>query len=394
MSLFVLRGFQFLIPLITLPYLVRTLGIENFGLVNFALSLGHYFGAIIQFGFSITATREVARYQEDQIKVSKIFCATMGASILLALISALLFSLIVIGFDKFNQHLNLYFFVLAYILFQNLFPIWFFQGMEKMKFITFLNLGSSALFLIGLIVFVEQKDDFYIVPLLQALASLLSLILALVLIKKEFNLRFITPSYLDIRNIYKNGYHAFVAQLAPNLYNNTSVFLLGIYTNNNTVGLYTAATKVIDAVISFAYILSNTFLPHLARNLKNHKKFQKIMLAFGLTLTIATFIYAEFISQLLFSKDYVEVSNYIKLLAICILFLFITMTYGTNYLMLINKDKVLRNIVLLTSICFFLIALFVVPIFGILGSISVLVGARATLAISQFSYYQKYKNLN
>jgi PST family polysaccharide transporter len=138
-SLTVLRGFQFLIPLITLPYLVRTIGIENFGLVNFALSLGLYFGAIIQFGFGITATREIARYRDDPVRLTQIYSATLSATMILAVISAVLFTFIVLSVEKFNTHLNLYLFTLAFIVFQSLFPIWFFQGMEKMKYITFLS---------------------------------------------------------------------------------------------------------------------------------------------------------------------------------------------------------------------------------------------------------------
>jgi len=393
LSLSVLRGFQFLIPLITLPYLVRTIGLENFGLVNFALSLGLYFGAIIQFGFGITATREIARHRDDPTKLVQIYSATLTASILLALVSAVLFSLIVLSFDKFNSYLNLYLFTLAFVVFQSLFPIWFFQGMEKMKYITFLTLGTNLMFLVSLFVFVKQESDFYLVPLLNATAAFITFIIAITLIKKQFKLNFIRPQLHEIKSIYQNGHHAFVSQLAPNLYNNSAVFLLGLFTNNTLVGLYTAATKVIDAVISFAYILSNTFLPYLSRNLQKHKVFQKIMLASGLVLTIATFIMAEWITILLFSADNLEVATYIQWLAICILLLFITMTCGTNFLMLIGKDRVVKNIALYTSLVFFGIALLIIPLWGIWGAIATLVGARFTMAIFQFSFYLKYKHL-
>ncbi|MDA0701295.1 MAG: oligosaccharide flippase family protein [Bacteroidetes bacterium] len=393
MSLSVLRGFQFIIPLITLPYMVRTISIENFGLVNFALSLGLYFGAIIQFGFGITATREIARHRDDPTKLAQIYSATLTASILLALVSAILFTLIVLSFDKFNNYLNLYLFTLAFVVFQSLFPIWFFQGMEKMKYITFLSLGTSAMFLISLFAFVKQEEDFILVPLLNATSAFITFIIAITLIKKQFKVNFTRPKIQEIKSIYQNGHHAFVSQLAPNLYNNSAVFLLGLFTNNTLVGLYTAATKVIDAVISFAYILSNTFLPYLSRNLQKRKVFQKIMLASGLVLTIATFIMAEWITTLLFSADNLEVATYIQWLAICIFLLFITMTYGTNFLMLIGKDRVVKNIALYTSLVFFGIALLIIPLWGIWGAIATLVGARFTMAILKFGFYHKYKNL-
>ncbi len=389
MSLSVLRGFQFLIPLITLPYLVRTIGIENFGLVNFALSLGLYFGAIIQFGFGVTATREIARNRDDKVKLAQIYSATLSASILLAVVSAVLFTLIVISFEKFNRHLDLYLFTLAFVVFQSLFPVWFFQGMEKMKYITFLTLGSSGLFLISLFVFVKQESDFVLVPLLQAFSALLIFILAIVLVKKEFKVAFKMPKWQEVKSIYQSGHHAFISQLAPNLYNNSAVFLLGLFTNNAVVGIYTAATKVIDAVISFAYILSNTFLPYLSRNLQKHKVFQKIMLASGLLLTITTFVAAEWITTFLFSADNLEIATYIQWLSIAILFGFVYLTYNTNYLMISGYEKVGKNISLYVSLLAFLWTTLLVYSFGLLGSIVSLLLARAALSFFSFVFYKK-----
>lgn len=392
LSLSVLRGFQFLIPLITLPYLVRTIGIENFGLINFALSLGLYFGAVIQFGFGITATREIARHRDDPIKLAQICSTTLMVSILLALVSAVLFSLIVLFFEKFYQHLALYLYTLAFIVFQSLFPIWFFQGMEKMKYITFLSLGTSATFLISLFTFVKQQEDFVLVPLLHATAALITFVLAIVLIKKQFNVQFCIPKYQDIKTLYKEGHHAFVSQLAPSLYNNSAVFLLGIFTNNTMVGHYTAATKVIDAVISFAYILSNTFLPYLSRNIQKHKLFQKIMLSSGLVLTVTTFIFAEWVTRLLFSADNLEVVNYIQWLAMAIFFGFGYLTYNTNYLMIAGYQKIGKKISLYVSLVAFLWTTFLIYFYGLFGAIFSLLLARVALSLLSFLYYNKYAN--
>jgi PST family polysaccharide transporter len=110
-------------------------------------------------------------------------------------------------------------------------------------------------------------------------------------------------------------------------------------------------------------------------------------------LTLATFIFAEWITKILFSADNNEIANYIQSLAICILLLFISITYGTNYLMIIGKDLIVKNIALYASLVFFLIALIVIPIFGIWGAMGVLIGARATMAFLQLGYYYKYKNI-
>jgi PST family polysaccharide transporter len=391
-SLTVLRGFQFLIPLITLPYLVRTIGIENFGLVNFALSLGLYFGAIIQFGFGITATREIARYRDDPVRLTQIYSATLSATMILAVISAVLFTFIVLSVEKFNTHLNLYLFTLAFIVFQSLFPIWFFQGMEKMKYITFLSLGTSLMFLIALFMFVKEESDFVLVPLLQAVAAMITFLLSIFLIRKEFKVIYKRPSWLEIKTIFIEGRHAFISQLAPNLYNNSAVFLIGLFTNNTVVGFYTAATKVIDAIISFGYILSNTFLPYLSRNLSRHKLFQKIMLVSGVVLTLATFLFTEWIAQLLFGRENLVIGEYIAWLSITIFFAYSFLTYNTNYLMLIGKDNLAKNIALYVSVFASLSGVILIYFYGIFGAIITMIISRFLMSALSYYFYLSLNN--
>jgi PST family polysaccharide transporter len=391
-SLSVLRGFELIIPLITMPYLVRVIGIKNFGLVNFALSLGLYFGAIIHYGFGITATREIARNRNNPKLLSQIYSCTFTASILLSLASTVVFTTIVLIFDRFYAFLWLYLFTILFIVFQSLFPIWFFKGMERMNFITYLSLGAKTLFLISLFLLLTEEQDYCLVPLLNAISALMSLLLSTWLISKHFKVQYKIPSLTEIKEIYSSGRYVFISQLAPNLYNNSATLLLGLFTNTTIVGFYTAATKVIGAINSLAYILSNTFLPYLSRDLYNHKVFQKIMLSIGFGLTSLTLLFAENIVNLLFTSENIIVTEYIQWLSISILMIFISLTYGTNYLMLVGKEKLVKNVYLYTSVTFFIIANIVIPLLGIWGAILTLVGARFVMAALNVRYYLLYRN--
>lgn len=392
MSLSVLRGFQFLIPLITLPYLVRTIGIENFGLINFALSLGLYFGAIIQFGFGITATREIAKHRDNPNKLAKIYSVTLSASVILALISTIFFSLIVLSVEKFNAYLSLYLFTLAFVVFQSLFPIWFFQGMEKMKYITFLSLGTSLIYLVFLFLFIKHEEDFFLVPLLQAIAAMITFVLAIVVIHKQFKISFKTPQWVEIKITYQEGRHAFIVQLAPNLYNNSAVFLLGLFTNNTVVGLYTAATKVIEVLMSFGTILTSTFLPYLSRTLNKHNAFIYLMVTSGALLTIFAIVFSGFIVNLLYGESNNIVSQYILLLSPWILLIFTRNALGENYLMLTGYEKEYKNIILYSSITSFLMALILIPYFEIMGAIASVNIAALLMAAFTINKYLKVKN--
>lgn len=393
LSLVVLRGFQFIIPLITLPYLIRTIGIENFGLLNYAVSLGFFFGAVIQFGFSVTATREIARYRDDHVNLEKIYSNTISVSIILSVVSVFIFALIVFAVENFYKYLSVYFFTIVFIVFQSLFPIWFFQGLEKMKYITYISLSSSVLYLMLLLVFVNGKSDFYLVPLLNATISMVTFLFSIMLIKKKFKVFYKPPSFQEVKETFNNGCNAFISQFAPNLYNNATVFMLGFFANNVSVGLYTSATKIVDAILSFGYILSNAFFPYLSRNLRKHKFFQKLMIISGSVLTIFTFIFSEVITKFLFGSGNVEISPYLKFMSLSIILIFISITYGTNYLMLVGRDRIVKNISLVTSITFFVFSLFVIPIFGIWGGVATLIGARLVMAVFQYFYYLKVLRL-
>lgn len=394
LSLIVLRGFQFLIPLVTLPYLVRVVGIEKFGLINFALAFGMYFGAVIQFGFAVTGTREIARNRHDLEAVKKIFSSTLIASVLLAVICIIAAVIIVFSFDRFRNDSELYFYSLIFVIFQSLFPIWFFQGMERMKYITFLSLGSNLIFLSSLFIFVQSVEDYALVVALNAISAACIFLISIFIIKRYFKISFNFPQMDEIKSVYINGYHAFISQLAPNLYNNSSMFLLGLYANATTVGLYAAAIKVVEAVISLGYILSNAFLPYISLDITRHHFFKKIMFFSGMSLTIIICALSSVIAKLLFGDANLAVAQYIQYLAISIFFVFMIQAFGNNYLMLIGSDYIVKNITLLSSIVFFIVALLLIPIYGIWGAIMTLVGARLTMALALYLYYLKNKQVH
>ena len=391
LSLSVLRGFQFLIPLITLPYIVRTIGIENFGLLSFAMSLGVYFQSFIQYGFSVTATREIARNRDDIKKVSEIFYKTFFASLLLSIVSFIFYLIIIISFDKFNQYFELYLLVFAVVMSQSLFPIWFFQGMEKMKFITFFHLTTSIVFLILLVFLVKTLDDFILIPLLQSIIAVVMIALSFFVIHKQFGIQYTKISLKEIVQTLIKGKDVFISSFFPNLYTNTPMFFLGMVANNTTVGLFAAAVKLIDAAGSIAYVFSNTFLPYLSRGLSKHKIFQKIMIAVGFSIMIFTIIFADYIVSLMYGEGKELVAFYLQLLSVGVPLIFIQLTYGTNYLNLIGKDTLVRKIVVNVSVLSLFYSVLAIYIFDVWGAIFTLVFTRVLLSSSYFLTYLKTK---
>ncbi|SNY51867.1 polysaccharide transporter, PST family [Arsukibacterium tuosuense] len=392
MSLSSLRGLEMLLPLITLPYLVRVLGLEKYGMLAFALSLATYSSAFIQYGFNVTAVRELARARDDHHRLSQIVSVVLTISVSFAILALFILSVLTISVERFNLEFWLYTFSFMFIVSQALFPVWFFQGMAEMKYMAMVNVVSKIVAVCGILFFVKNEQQYVLVPLINFSCSFIALLIALRLIFKRFNITYSRPKSSEICATLRTGSDAFISQLAPSLYNNSSIFMLGLFTNPAVVGIYVAATRVIEVFSVLGNILSATFLPYLARKTAAIPRFNKLMLCSGLVLTLLCMLSSEIVAMLLFSADNLIVATYIRYLAPGIVALFAISAFGTNSLMLLGQDRIVRNGALYVSVLFFFIALVIVPALGIIGSCLTIVGARVSMALYYSYFYRKYAN--
>jgi len=131
-SLSALQGVNMILPLVTLPYLVRVLGVETFGLLNFSLAIIMILNILVSFGFELSATREISIIDKNNTKeISLIFSAVMAAKVALAVISFVMLSLLIMLVDRFEEHYMLYLITFGLVIGNVLFPSWFFQGHGK-----------------------------------------------------------------------------------------------------------------------------------------------------------------------------------------------------------------------------------------------------------------------
>lgn len=263
-ALFTLQAANYLLPLITLPYLVRVLGVEHYGRIAFAQAFIQYFAMLADYGFNLSATRSVAVLREDVEALSRLVSAVMLVKLFLMLTGFVAMLGIVLLVPVFNRDWPLYVLVYLTVVGNALFPAWLFQGLERMRQITVLIVLARLLMVVAIFVLVRREQDYHLAAALQAGGMVLAGVGALLTLPRLVVLRWHWPGWHELHKVVADGWHVFLSTAGINLYTSSNVFILGLLTNHSVVGYYSAAEKLVKAALGLIDPVSQAVYPHIA----------------------------------------------------------------------------------------------------------------------------------
>ncbi|MCR5260804.1 MAG: flippase [Candidatus Gastranaerophilales bacterium] len=394
-SVILLKMMLYIIPFVTLPYQTRVLGVENFGLVSFAMAFVGYCTNIVDYGFDASATYKIAKHRSNMKAVSNIFSSVLVTKTLLMLVSFVVVILLIMAVPKFREQGLLFMATMPVIIGSVIYPMWFFMGMERMKYVTFMNIVSRSIFMVLLFVFVKKPDDYYFVPLLTSIGSIVAGCLSLHIALRRFKIKLYIPKWKSIVRQFKYSTQFFVAKLSYLAMSNTNVFCLGLIGSSVMVGYYSAAEKLYLAIFSILHSVLLIMFPYMTKN-KDINIFKKVMsLALLVTILICTFmfVFAKQIVTIFYGAEMLEAYKVLQIFSITIVFNFICGAIGDSLLGafgFINKS----NKTVVVSSVIHIIGLLVLYMFNALNiyNIAYLLLAGSIIAIFMRLYYlHKYK---
>lgn len=389
LSLLQIAGYIF--PLITMPYLARVVGAEGFGKIAFASAIIVWVQTISDWGFNLTATRDVAQHREDKEVVSRIFSNVFWARCFLTLAVGILLAILILIVPYLRENALIIFVTFLLVPGHILFPEWFFQALEKMKYTTIFNLLIKLFFTIAVFIFIRDKEDYFIQPLLTSAGYLLCGICAFYLILKKWGFRLFKPNWTDVFSTIKKSTDVFLNNLMPNLYNSFSIMLLGFFCGSVANGIYDGGNKFPTIFYQLQSVLSRCFFPFLSRRPNKHHIYARLNIGISLLGVLLLIVCAPWIIRWILGPEFEQSVGVMRILSCSIVFLAMSYTYGTNYLIILHKEKQLRNLTIVASLIGMCAAIPLVYYFSYIGAAITVLLCRGLLGVGSYILAKKIK---
>lgn len=398
---FVLYGFSSIVPFLLIPFLLNRLGVEKYGLVNFALAFTFYFQVINEFGFDLSNVRHVVEHRNDSKELGKILSAILECKGISMLCTLCIYIVAILFIPFLREELMLYILALVRLLGIIIAPYWLFRSMEDIKYITRINIPIKLLCILPVFLVVKRPDDYMLVMLCFALETFVSGITSLYVAKKRYKLRLRPVSSSDIKYYFKDSLPFFSSTFLMRIYKNSNAVLLGFFCGDYAVGIYTAAEKLHNAYISFVSpLLSHIFYPYFTR-IKNIKLTIQIIIALCITnllFLILIYILSPFLIPLFIKTEVASIIMYFNIFLLLLAISVPADMIGFPYLGVLGKIKEVNQTTIYSTITYIIgiVLLAMFDLIDISNVIWTLVAANSVCLIARIYHirHEKYDSDN
>lgn len=372
------------LPLATVPYLSRVIGVQAWGLLAMTQAFALYGNLIVEYGFVYSAARDIVDAADD--KIENIVASVWGAKLLLIGPVVLLAFVAYRFVPLFNRHPGL----LALAVFSEIvkasLPAFFFYGTKQIVIASTLEIGGRVAAAIGIFIFIHNANDVWRFFALHAAGAFAALALGTAMMYRRC--RFQLPRWRSSVEILHTGASMFLFRGVYNIYSMSNSFILGLFAPVQAVGYYAGAEKIANAATSLLSPVSTALYPRSAGLAKQSfgkaARLARIsargMLAIALAMTIVIAAGAVWIVPVMLGGKFRNSIPVLQILSLRTLMIAWTQVLGFQWLLALGFEKPLQKITLAALAANILLAACFTPRFSYLGMASAAVMSQAVLA--------------
>lgn len=378
-----------LFPMATFPYAARILMPEGIGAVNFLNSVVGYIILLTSLGIPMYAVKEIAKYRDDKPMRDKITLEIIVLSTALCFVGYIAVAILAEFVPQIHRQQSIFFILSLSILFTSLGVNWFYQAIEDFKFITIRAIVVRTLAAAALFVFVKNPADLWIYALIIVGSTVGNNAINFVHLRKHITIGTLSLRQLEIKRHLAPALQLFILNLIVSLYVQLNSVMLGLMSNDDEVGYFTAGTKITHIVLQLISSLGIVLLPRCSNLLQNGDRdgFTRVItkslnttLLLSLPMCVGLILLATPVTMVFCGEDYNPAIWVLILNSPVIVFIGVTNVLGIQILYPMDKTNLVIISVAVGAIANLGFNFILIPSHGALGAaISTLIAEFAVL---------------
>lgn len=374
MALYSVQFAEYVLPLLTIPYLARVLQPSGWGMVVYAQNFSGWMILVLQYGFGFSATREIARHRDDPRRHADIVRGVAGANVMLLLPSMAIAVVARFTVPQFREHEWYLWLALAIAIAQGVRPFWFFQGIEEMRFPALFNVFGRLAVTLGIFLLIRSPTDGWRVLALQAGAAIV--VTAVIVGRMYRTVAFRGLALAPAVAAFKAGWTIFLSSSAVSLYTMANTFILGFFTTAAGVAYYGGAERLVGAVIGLMSPITQALYPRMSHLAVNDREkatdaIQKALIFFGIMGLIAggaLIALAPWIIRLVLGRAYGPAIPVMRIASVVIPVCAVSNILGIQWMLPFGMDRAFNRIVVSAGLMNVVLAVVLSRRFGPVGT--------------------------
>lgn len=386
-------------PFLALPYIFATIGIENYGKIAMARAIIAFVILVVNWGIDIYIVKDISINRENKYLLGRIVSNVFALKTILFLLSIFVLIILTPYIDFLNNEKLLIICVLTDVLSHILVPIWFFQGIEKMKYLTIFRFINLSIYLLLLFTSIKTQADYWKLPLYQNVGLLITVFYSSYVIFKNEKVPFVFPRKIDMIDTFITSFPFFLSRVATTFNGYVAKLVTGANLSMESVGVLDVAQKIVGVAKIPAGMLNQAIYPTMSkiRNTNSYLKYRYfyLFLFISILTCIAVFVLSPVAVEWFIDTHHRETIEIIRILCLFLFFASITPFLGTSILVSCGYNKEFNRSVILSSLItvaiYILIGYF--NLFTLTVSAYILCFSELLIFIIRYFYCKKYKLL-
>jgi PST family polysaccharide transporter len=304
----ILKILNSLFYLIIYPFIINKLGAESYGVYVFATSVVGFFSIFINFGFDMHGSKLIAQNQNDNISKINTLSSIFFAKFYLLILSFFVFVIIVLSVNILRGYWIIYILSFSQNASFILFPQWYFQGIQKMRVVTYIQFGIKVLTIPFILFLIGDPSDLWIYVLIVSLGNIIGSIIASLMIRYKDGLIIKFIRFRQLKQWYKEAFPFFLNSAIGAVKEQFIVIITGSFFGMRDVAIYDLGYKIMSLPRLLLLGINDSIFPKIVNisNKKIIKTILRIEALIGLVVVVAIVVFGKWMVIILGGQEMID----------------------------------------------------------------------------------------